>query len=156
MKFGSSSSTRIAASTASTALPAPASTPAPASSARFNAARTPTSVAGEIVLAGDTFYDFESKYLGAPGADLVCPADLAPGDLTEMQRLAALAFEAIDGTGLARVDFFLTEDGWVVNEVNTMPGFTPISMFPACWLASGLSYPELIDELIALGLETER
>jgi D-alanine-D-alanine ligase len=115
-----------------------------------------TSVAGEIVLAGDTFYDFESKYLGAPGADLVCPADLAPGDLTEMQRLAALAFEAIDGTGLARVDFFLTDDGWVVNEVNTMPGFTPISMFPACWLASGLSYPELIDELIALGLETER
>ena len=115
-----------------------------------------TSVAGEIVLADDTFYDFESKYLGAPGADLVCPADLAPGDLAEMQRLAALAFEAIDGTGLARVDFFLTDNGWVINEVNTMPGFTPISMFPACWLASGLSYPELIDELIALGLETER
>ncbi|WP_371740047.1 D-alanine--D-alanine ligase family protein [Frigoribacterium sp. VKM Ac-2836] len=115
-----------------------------------------TSVAGEIVLASDAFYDFESKYLGAPGADLVCPADLAPDELAEMQRLAALAFEAIDGTGLARVDFFLTDGGWVINEVNTMPGFTPISMFPACWLASGLSYPELIDELIALGLETER
>ncbi|MBF4599989.1 D-alanine--D-alanine ligase [Frigoribacterium sp. VKM Ac-1396] len=115
-----------------------------------------TSVAGEIVLAGDTFYDFESKYLGAPGADLVCPADLRGDQLAEMQRLAALAFEAIDGTGLARVDFFLTDDGWVINEINTMPGFTPISMFPACWLASGLSYPELIDELIALGLETER
>jgi D-alanine-D-alanine ligase len=115
-----------------------------------------TSVAGEIVLASDTFYDFESKYLGAPGADLVCPADLSGDELAEMQRLAALAFEAIDGTGLARVDFFLTDDGWVINEVNTMPGFTPISMFPACWLASGLSYPQLIDELIALGLETER
>ena len=114
------------------------------------------SLAGEIVLASDTFYDFESKYLGAPGADLVCPAPLEPGQLAEMQRLAALAFEAIDGTGLARVDFFLTDHGWVINEVNTMPGFTPISMFPACWLASGLSYPELIDELIALGLETER
>ena len=105
-------------------------------------------VAGEIVLAGDTFYDFESKYLGAPGADLVCPADLAPGDLTEMQRLAALAFEAIDGTGLARVDFFLTDDGWVVNEVNTMPGFTPISMYPQMWQATGVSYPELVDLLV--------
>jgi D-alanine-D-alanine ligase len=104
-----------------------------------------TSVGGEIVLGGETFYDFESKYLGAPGADLV-----------EMQRLAALAFEAVDGTGLSRVDFFLTDDGWVINEINTMPGFTPISMFPACWLASGLSYPELITELIELGLETER
>jgi D-alanine-D-alanine ligase len=115
-----------------------------------------TSVGGEIVLGGETFYDFESKYLGAPGADLVCPAELAPDDLAEMQRLAALAFEAVDGTGLSRVDFFLTDDGWVINEINTMPGFTPISMFPACWLASGLSYPELITELIELGLETER
>ena len=115
-----------------------------------------TSVGGEIVLGSDAFYDFESKYLGAPGADLVCPADLSPNELAEMQRLAALAFESVDGTGLSRVDFFLTDDGWVINEINTMPGFTPISMFPACWLASGLSYPELITELIELGLETER
>lgn len=115
-----------------------------------------TSVGGEIVLGSDAFYDFESKYLGAPGADLVCPADLSPDELAEMQRLAALAFESVDGTGLSRVDFFLTDDGWVINEINTMPGFTPISMFPACWLASGLSYPELITELIELGLETER
>ena len=115
-----------------------------------------TSVAGEIVLGSDAFYDFESKYLGGAGADLVCPAPLDDADLAEMQRLAALAFESIDGTGLARVDFFLTDSGWVVNEVNTMPGFTPISMFPACWLASGLSYPELITELIELGLETDR
>jgi D-alanine-D-alanine ligase len=115
-----------------------------------------TSVAGEIVLGSDTFYDFESKYLGGAGADLVCPAPLSDAELAEMQRLAALAFESIDGTGLARVDFFLTSDGWVINEINTMPGFTPISMFPACWLASGLSYPELITELVELGLETER
>jgi D-alanine-D-alanine ligase len=115
-----------------------------------------TSVAGEIVLGADGFYDFESKYLGGDGAGLVCPAPLADDELAEMQRLAALAFESVDGTGLARVDFFLTDEGWVVNEINTMPGFTPISMFPACWLASGLSYPELITELIELGLETDR
>jgi D-alanine-D-alanine ligase len=115
-----------------------------------------TSVAGEIVLGSDTFYDFESKYLGGAGADLVCPAPLADDELAEMQRLATVAFESIDGTGLARVDFFLTAEGWVVNEINTMPGFTPISMFPACWLASGLSYPELITELVELGLETDR
>ena len=115
-----------------------------------------TSVAGEIVLSDETFYDFESKYLGGAGADLLCPAPLSDDELAEMQRLAALAFESIDGTGLARVDFFLTDGGWVVNEVNTMPGFTPISMFPACWLASGLSYPELITELIELGLATDR
>ena len=115
-----------------------------------------TSVAGEIVLDADTFYDFESKYLGGATARLVCPAPLTDDELAEMQRQAALAFEAIGGTGLSRVDFFLTDSGWVVNEVNTMPGFTPISMFPACWLASGLSYPQLLDELVALGLETER
>jgi D-alanine-D-alanine ligase len=111
------------------------------------------SVAGEIVVTGRDFYDFEAKYRDAPGVELVCPADLREGELAEMQRIAVRAFEAIGGAGLARVDFFLTETGFVVNEVNTMPGFTPISMFPKCWLASGLSYPALIDELIALALE---
>jgi D-alanine-D-alanine ligase len=114
------------------------------------------SVAGEIVLAGREFYDFDAKYLGAPGIELVCPADLKEQELAELQRIAARSFEAIGGAGLARVDFFFTGSGFVVNEINTMPGFTPISMFPACWLATGLSYPELIDELIALGLATER
>ena len=66
--------------------------------------------------------------------------------------IAIAAFEAIGGAGLARVDFFLTDDGFVVNEINTMPGFTPISMFPTCWLDSGLSYPELIDELIRVAV----
>jgi D-alanine-D-alanine ligase len=114
------------------------------------------SVAGEIIVRGAGFYDFTAKYLDAAGVDLVCPAVLSPDELDEMQRLAALAFEAIGAAGLARVDFFLTDSGFVINELNTMPGFTPISMFPKCWMASGLSYPELIDELIEIGLETVR
>jgi D-alanine-D-alanine ligase len=68
----------------------------------------------------------------------------------DLERTAVRAFEAIDGRGLARVDVFLTEEGFVVNEINTMPGFTPISMFPRCWQESGLSYPDLIAELIEL------
>jgi D-alanine-D-alanine ligase len=110
------------------------------------------SVAGEVVVTGRDFYDFAAKYLDAAGIDLVCPANLADGDLAEMQRVAVRAFEAIDASGLARVDFFLTADGWVINEINTMPGFTPISMFPSCWLASGYTYPQLIDELIEVAL----
>lgn len=115
--------------------------------------RARASVAGEIVVTGRAFYDFEAKYLGAPGIDLVCPATLSPAQLAEMQALALQAFEAIGAEGLARVDFFLTAGGFVVNEINTMPGFTPISMFPAMWQASGIAYPALIDELIALALE---
>jgi D-alanine-D-alanine ligase len=117
---------------------------------------TRVSVAGEIVMTTREFYDFEAKYLDDGAAQLVCPADLAEGELAEMQRIAARAFEAIDGSGLARVDFFFTGTGFVVNELNTMPGFTPISMFPKCWAASGIAYPDLIDELIALGLAANR
>ncbi len=106
------------------------------------------SLAGEIVVTGREFYDFEAKYLDAPGVELVCPADLRDGELREMQRIAVQAFEALGGEGLARVDFFFTGTEFFVNEVNTMPGFTPISMFPKCWIASGMSYPELISELI--------
>jgi D-alanine-D-alanine ligase len=108
------------------------------------------SVAGEIVISGREFYDFEAKYLDAPGIDLACPADLREGELAEMQRIAARAFEAVGGEGLARVDFFFTGTEFFVNEVNTMPGFTPISMFPKCWIASGMSYEDLITELIDL------
>ncbi|MCD2170114.1 D-alanine--D-alanine ligase [Microbacterium sp. JC 701] len=110
------------------------------------------SVAGEIVVTGREFYDFEAKYLGAAGVELVCPADLRDGELAEMQRIAAQAFEAIGGQGLARVDFFYTGTEFYVNEVNTMPGFTPISMFPTCWIASGLSYPDLISDLLDAAL----
>ena len=82
------------------------------------------------------------------------PADL-PAEVTDrIHELSRQAFSALDAQGLARVDFFLTETGDVlVNEVNTMPGFTPSSMYPRMWAATGLSYPELIDELIALALE---
>jgi D-alanine-D-alanine ligase len=114
------------------------------------------SLPGEIVITGREFYDFEAKYLDAPGIDLVCPTTLTADELAELRDLAARAFEAIGGAGLARADFFLTANGFVINELNTMPGFTPISMFPKCWEASGMSYPELIDELITLGLETVR
>ncbi|WP_448232658.1 D-alanine--D-alanine ligase family protein [Microbacterium lacticum] len=111
------------------------------------------SVAGEIVISGREFYDFDAKYLDAPGIDLVCPADLHPGELAEMQRIAARAFEAVGGEGLSRVDFFYTGTEFFVNEVNTMPGFTPISMFPTCWIASGMTYPDLISDLIDLARE---
>jgi D-alanine-D-alanine ligase len=114
------------------------------------------SIAGEIVLTTREFYDFDAKYHDAPGVELVCPTVLPDGALDEMQGIASRAFEAIGGAGLARVDFFFTGEGFVLNEINTMPGFTPISMFPACWLASGITYPELIDELIQLGLTTPR
>jgi D-alanine-D-alanine ligase len=114
------------------------------------------SVAGEIVVTGRDFYDFDAKYLDPDAAQLICPASLGDGELREMQRIAARSFEAIGGAGLARVDFFLTDAGFVVNEINTMPGFTPISMFPSCWQASGVSYPELITELIELGLAARR
>ena len=114
------------------------------------------SLAGEIVITGRDFYDFDAKYMDAPGIDLVCPTTLTEFELAQIQDLAARAFEAIGGAGLARADFFLTADGFVINELNTMPGFTPISMFPKCWAASGMSYTELIDELIQLGLESVR
>jgi D-alanine-D-alanine ligase len=106
------------------------------------------SVAGEVVITGRDFYDFAAKYLDAPGIDLVCPAALQDGELAEMQRIAARAFDAVGGQGLARVDFFFTGTEFFVNELNTMPGFTPISMFPTCWIASGMTYTELITDLI--------
>ena len=114
------------------------------------------SVAGEIVVTGREFYDFEAKYLDPDAAQLICPTELASGELAEMQCVAARAFEAIGGAGLARVDFFFTGASFIVNEINTMPGFTPISMFPSCWQASGVSYPELITELIELGIAARR
>jgi len=115
------------------------------------------SLPGEIVLTTREFYDFEGKYLGGDGAEVVCPADLTEDEIERIRDVAARVFEAVEGRGLARVDVFLTPDGdIVVNEPNTMPGFTPISMYPKCWIASGLSYAELITELIELGLERAR
>lgn len=111
------------------------------------------SLPGEIVLTSRGFYDFEGKYLGGDGVDVVCPAVLSEDETAAIQAAGIAAFDAVDGRGLARVDMFLTPAGdLVVNELNTMPGFTPISMFPKCWVASGLGYGDLISELIEAGL----
>ncbi|MFD5214699.1 D-alanine--D-alanine ligase family protein [Microbacterium sp. NPDC058345] len=119
--------------------------------------RARASLPGEVVLTSRSFYDFEGKYLGGDGVDIVCPADLDDELIARLQDSAVRAFEAVDGKGLARVDFFVTPSGeLVVNELNTMPGFTPISMFPKCWIASGMSYSELITELIEAGLQGHR
>ena len=115
-----------------------------------------TSELGEcVVLAHHEFYDFEAKYLSADGdVRLTTPADVPADAADRIREMAARAFEAAGCEGLARVDFFLTDDGQVVlNEVNTMPGFTPSSMFPRMWAATGLGYSELIDELVTLALE---
>ncbi len=113
------------------------------------------SVPGEIISGAD-FYDYEDKYLDGR-AKLVVPAPLAPADVTRLQSLALDAFRAVRAEGMARVDFFFEEEGRargpLLNEVNTIPGFTPISMYPKLWQASGLAYPALIDELVNLAVE---
>ena len=113
-----------------------------------------TSMPGEISVAGGghEFYDFNAKYVDDAAA-LSCPADLPEEAITRVRELAAVAFDAVGGEGLSRVDFFYTPDGdLIINEINTMPGFTPKSMYPQMWKASGLGYAELIDELIHLAL----
>ena len=111
------------------------------------------SVPGEIV-PGAEFYSYEDKYLDDGSVALV-PAPLTPGQTEEVRSLAVQIFKLLRCDGLARVDFFFEEGGrgFLINEVNTMPGFTPISMFPKLWVASGMTYPELIDELVRLALE---
>jgi len=115
------------------------------------------SVAGEIVPKGHDFYDYEAKYLDEHGAQLLIPTDVPPEVLEEAQRIAVTAFRAIDAAGMARVDlFFLEPDRLVVNEINTIPGFTQISMYPKLWEASGLPSAALVDRLIALAIERHR
>lgn len=117
------------------------------------APRTST-VIGEIAFDGRDFYDYEAKYLGASGVTLVLPAEATEAEFQAIQSDAVLAFTVAQCAGLSRIDFFLTADGPVLNEINTLPGFTPISMYPRLWEASGLGYTELITELIELALET--
>jgi D-alanine-D-alanine ligase len=110
------------------------------------------STLGEIRVAGvrgreDGFYDFATKYL-EDGAELDVPAKVDDEISDTVRQLAIQAFRAIDGQGLARVDFFLTDDGPVVNEINTMPGFTTISMYPRMWAASGMDYPTLLSTMV--------
>jgi D-alanine-D-alanine ligase len=112
------------------------------------------SLPGEIV-AGNEFYDYEDKYLSDSTAGLLVPAPLGADEVAEVQDLALRAYRALRVDGMARVDFFYEEGarGWLVNELNTIPGFTPISMYPKLWEASGLPYPALVDELVRLALE---
>jgi D-alanine-D-alanine ligase len=112
------------------------------------------SLPAEIRVGGDhDFYDFAAKYLPDNGTELDVPADLTADQTAEVRRLAIEAFRALSCEGLARVDFFLLEDGrFVVNEVNTMPGFTPVSMYPRMWQATGVEYPELVDRLLRTAL----
>jgi D-alanine-D-alanine ligase len=115
--------------------------------------RPQASVAGEIVPVKE-FYDYSAKYLDE-GSELIIPAKITRAETKKVQKLAVRAFQAVDCTGLARVDFLMDPKTrrLYVNEINTMPGFTAISMYPKLWAASGLSYPDLIDRLIQLGIE---
>ena len=110
------------------------------------------SLAGEIVPSNE-FYDFAAKYVDGD-SDLLFPAPISDALMTSLREVAIAAFRAIDGAGLARVDFLLERgtDRFYLNEVNTLPGFTPISMYPKLWEASGLSYSALLDRLVELAL----
>ncbi|WP_354642448.1 D-alanine--D-alanine ligase family protein [Kitasatospora camelliae] len=110
------------------------------------------SLPAEVLVDGDyEFYDFEAKYIDS--SEVRIPAELTEEQTAEIRRQAVAAFEALGCEGLARVDFFLLPDGsWMVNEVNTMPGFTPISAYPKMWEATGIPYAELIDRLLGAAL----
>lgn len=111
------------------------------------------SVCGEIA-SHHGFYDYASKYIDADGADLMIPADLTADQQVRIQQVALQAFSTLECRGMARVDVFLTPDDQIfVNEINTIPGFTKISMYPKLWAHSGVSYQALIDELIQLAIQ---
>jgi D-alanine-D-alanine ligase len=114
------------------------------------------SVPGEIIPSRE-FYDYQAKYIDDDSRAIV-PAELTDAQAAEIRRLAIAAYQAVDCSGLARVDFLLGRDTGVLylNELNTMPGFTTISMYSKMWAASGLSYPQLVDRLIALAIERHR
>jgi len=112
------------------------------------------SVPGEIVVKKRGFYDYEAKYVEG-GMELVVPAEVPGETAAEITRIAGLAYEAVDAAGMARVDFFLERgtDRLLLNEINTIPGFTPTSVYAELWAASGLPYEDLLDRLIDLALE---
>ena len=115
--------------------------------------RPEASVPGEIIPSNE-FYDYDAKYVDGKSKDAI-PADLPAETIEEIRRLAVEAFTAVDGAGLARVDFLVSraDDRVFLNEINTMPGFTSISMYPKLWQATGLSYPDLLSRLVDLALE---
>jgi D-alanine-D-alanine ligase len=112
------------------------------------------SVPGEIISGNDAFYDYEAKYISGTST-MVIPAELTPEQTEEVRKLALIAFQAIDGSGLSRVDFFLDRKTgqFLINEINTFPGFTQYSMYPKMWEATGLPYDQLLETLVQLALE---
>jgi D-alanine-D-alanine ligase len=111
------------------------------------------SVCGEVI-ANDEFYAYDTKYLNGDQARIAIPAQLSADVSDEVREVALQAYQVLGCAGLARVDFFVTEArDIIINEVNTIPGFTSISMYPKLWQATGLSYAGLIDQLISLALE---
>jgi len=111
------------------------------------------SLPGEFIVSQHEFYSYEAKYLDPASAEFITPADLPEATVVRIQQLAVEAFKVLQCVGMARVDFFVTEEQEVIiNEVNTIPGFTDISMYPKNWKASGLPYSELLDDLIRLAL----
>lgn len=114
------------------------------------------SVPGRIKPTHD-FYDYEAKYIDASGAEPGIPAKLSPSKTKEIQELAIKTYKVLECSGMARVDMFLTPTGKIIiNEINTLPGFTNISMYPKLWNASGISYPKLLDKLIQLAIEKKK
>jgi len=113
------------------------------------------STIGEIG-TDDGFYSYEKKYIDDDGAKLIIPASLEDATRQRVQQMAIAAFKILESRGMARVDMFLTANGEIyVNEINTIPGFTAISMYPKLWQASGLSYTDLIDRLILLAIDEQ-
>lgn len=116
--------------------------------------RLEASVVGEII-PGKEFYDYEDKYV-TDGAELIAPAELTPAEQEAIRETAPRAFAALGGTGMARVDFLLEDDRPYVNEINTLPGFTSISMYPRLWGLTGVPLPELVDRLVDIALRRHR
>lgn len=114
------------------------------------------SIPGEIIPHHE-FYSYEAKYIDENGASLKIPANLTTEQVKHVQELALKAFKILESSGMARVDFFLKPDGtFIINEINTIPGFTKISMYPKLWEVSGISYPQLLDRLIDLAIEKKK
>ena len=115
------------------------------------------SMPGEILVKKNEFYDYEAKYAEG-GMELIVPAEMPDETAAELRRIARTAYEAIDAAGMARVDFFLERDGdrLLINEINTIPGFTSTSVYSRLWAATGLPYEELLDRLVLLAIERHR
>ncbi len=110
-------------------------------------------ILGEII-PNHEFYSYDAKYVDPNGAILKIPAEIEASVASRIRDLAVESFRVVEGLGMARVDFFLTKDNQIyINEINTLPGFTSISMYPKLWEASGLSYSELLHQLVQLGLQ---